>query len=257
MVVLVPPLAILAVVSSQSGFSIHSRYILPAVPLLLVWTSKVGRVFDVMPSSRWRWAMASTAILGLAWTVASSLSVYPHSLSYFNELAAVLPTPADASYPTPIDGDHGDRSFLCKLNNVLTAGPRNGPRHLLDSNIDWGQDLCYLEDWYASRVSPQPIMVAYSGLNPLEQTKIKSAGFPPASPEEGQIDERTDQTAFGPLPGWYAVSVNHIYGRDQRYRYFLNFEPVAMAGYLIYIYNITLGEANRVRRALGLKQLVE
>jgi len=65
----------------------------------------------------------------------------------------------------------------------------------------------------------------------------------------------TDTSLFGPLPGWYALSVNEIYGQSQRYRYFLNFRPVAMAGYSIYIYHITLDEANRVRRESGLKEL--
>jgi hypothetical protein len=51
------------------------------------------------------------------------------------------------------------------------------------------------------------------------------------------------------------VSVNEIYGRTQQYRYFLRFEPVAMAGYSIYIYHITPDEANRVRRELGLSEL--
>ena len=49
--------------------------------------------------------------------------------------------------------------------------------------------------------------------------------------------------------------MNEIYGRSQQYRYFLNFEPVAMAGYSIYIYHITLDEANRVRREMGLPEL--
>ena len=49
--------------------------------------------------------------------------------------------------------------------------------------------------------------------------------------------------------------MNFIYGHNRRYRYFLNFDPVAMAGYSIYIYHITLDEANRVRRGLGLKEL--
>ena len=37
-----------------------------------------------------------------------------------------------------------------------------------------------------------------------------------------------------------------------RFSYFEHFAPVAMAGYSIYIYDITLVEANRVRRKLGL-----
>ena len=43
---------------------------------------------------------------------------------------------------------------------------------------------------------------------------------------------------FVPPPGWYGLSVNYIYGRDRRYRYFLKYKPTAMAGYSIYIYHI-------------------
>ena len=38
---------------------------------------------------------------------------------------------------------------------------------------------------------------------------------------------------------------------------FLNFQPVAMAGYSIYIYHITLADANRERRQMGLPELTE
>jgi hypothetical protein len=39
--------------------------------------------------------------------------------------------------------------------------------------------------------------------------------------------------------------------------YFSNFDPVAMAGYSIRIYHITIEDANRVRRELGLPELPE
>jgi hypothetical protein len=50
-------------------------------------------------------------VLLVGWLVASSLWIYPHSLSYFNE---------------------------------AIGGPLNGAEHLLGSNLDWGQDLRYL-----------------------------------------------------------------------------------------------------------------
>lgn len=63
------------------------------------------------------------------------------------------------------------------------------------------------------------------------------------------------ESGHGPKPGWYALSVNYIYGRSQQYRYSLHFQPAAMAGYSIYIYHIALDEANRVRKELGLPEL--
>lgn len=52
--------------------------------------------------------VAPSLVASLAcWTIGSSLWVYPHSLSYFNE---------------------------------SIGGPLNGAAHLLGSNVDWGQD---------------------------------------------------------------------------------------------------------------------
>ena len=127
----------------------------------------------------------------LLWSVSSSLSFYPHNISYFNE---------------------------------LVGKPKNYPKHLLDSNIDWGQDLFYLERWCRENPDVSELKVALWGSYPLEATTISSSGVPPANE---------------PQPGWYAVSVNYIYDRSGQYRYFLNFEPVARAGHTIWIYHLT------------------
>jgi hypothetical protein len=261
MVVLAPGLVILAFVSSQTGFSVHSRYVIPALPFLFVWTSKVARVFEMRPFTRKRLAMATMVVLALIWSVGSSLAVYPHSLSYFNELTAVLPTPADASYPTPMEKTNENT-----VSTIISAGPRNGPRHLLDSNIDWGQDLFYLKDWFDEHPDVKLDGLAYWGSYPATLAGIPESPMPlpgPASNDpppgsavggSGAINQATG-SQLGPKPGWYALSVNYIYGRDHQYRYFLHFTPVAMAGYSIYIYHITLEEANRVRRELGLVEM--
>lgn len=39
------------------------------------------------------------------------------------------------------------------------------------------------------------------------------------------------------------------------FSYFRHFEPVDRAGYMIYIYHLTKGDANRVRRLLGMPSL--
>lgn len=55
--------------------------------------------------------------------------------------------------------------------------------------------------------------------------------------------------------GWYAISVNKLHTRGHHFGYFLEFKPVAYAGYTMYIYHIILDEANRVRKRLGLPSL--
>ena len=254
MLVLAPGLAILIFVSSQTGFSVHSRYVIPALPFLFVWTSKIARVFQMRPFTRKRLAMAAMVTLAIIWSVSSSLAVYPHNLSYFNELAAMLPTPADASYPTPIGRSTDNRSVL---STIISAGPCNGPRHLLDSNIDWGQDLLYLKDWLDVHPDVKLDGLAYFNSYPATLAGIPETPYPSDGPQYEHRDPSASEAQLGPRPGWFALSVNYIYGRDRQYRYFLHFHPVATAGYSIYIYHITLDEANRVRRELGLEELDE
>ena len=215
MAILLPGIVLLAFVSSQSGFSVHSRYVIPALPFFFIWISKVGKAIS------WKRPVFSTiATILLIWSVSSSLWVYPHSISYFNGLAAMLPTPKDSEYPN-----------LSKFpERFFDSAPLHAPRHLLDSNIDWGQDLFYLERWCRDNPDVAEIKVAVWGSFPLEATGIPEGGMPPANV---------------PQPGWHAVSVNYIYDRTRQYRYFLNFEPVARAGYSIWIYHLTQEDADR------------
>lgn len=267
MLILLPFIVLLILISSQTGFSIHSRYILPALPFLFVWISKVGQAFTkgkLALCPRSTKVVRGLTVFFLGWMVLSSLWIYPHSLSYFNELAAVLPTPEDKNDPEQIvkkaeAGGSLLRAPFKILDAFFTAGPKNGPRHLLGSNIDWGQDLFYLEDWYKAHPEAQPFHVVYRGGYPLELSKIKSADYTPIGPDSEDADKNknTDPMTIGPLPGYYALSVNEIYGRSKQYRYFLHFKPIAMAGYSIYIYHITLDEANLVRKKIGLSELPE
>jgi hypothetical protein len=195
--------AILVLVSSQTGFSVHFRYVLPMFPFVFVWISRVAEL-----NRRWRIAALGTVLL----SIASSLSVWPHGLSYFNELA---------------------------------GGPKNGHAHLLGSSLDWGQDLLYLSEWIAQHPEAHGMKGACVGPTPPELVGLE-AGSPPhlRRRDDGSIDPES-----GPQPGWHAVSVNLL--RETRYEYFLEFQPVAIAGYSIYIYHLEPAavDAWRIRHA--------
>ncbi len=205
LVLLAPAVAVLVLVSSQTGFNHHVRYVLPAIPFLFIWASKAARSLELR-----QWKIASVAGAALTWSVVSSLSVFPHSLSYFNELA---------------------------------GGPLGGHYHLGNSNTDWGQDLFYLKQWIDMHPEARPLKLAYD--------------MPFVNPNTVGIDDIGKPPVDGPQPGWHAVSVNQIHRREGDYLYFLQFQPVGMAGYSIYIYHITPEEAERVRQKLGLPPLAE
>lgn len=171
--VLVPAIGIVALVSSQTGISIHFRYVIPAFGFLFVWSSKAAMVFR----SAHRLLAAITAF-ALAWSIGSSLWYYPHSLSYFNE---------------------------------LVGGPEHGHEHMLNSSIAWGQDLLYLKGWYDAHPEARPFHLAYSGIvNPevagIDFVLPRTEAAPYSDSKEGQ----SGHCAL--TPGWYVLDVNYLNG---------------------------------------------
>jgi len=84
MVLLGPPVAVFLLVSFQTGMNHHARYVLPAFPFLFIFASKVAK-----PGGGQGKLLCCITGVALAASIASSMSVYPHSLSYFNELVGV------------------------------------------------------------------------------------------------------------------------------------------------------------------------
>lgn len=231
MILLAPAAIIFVVASSKFGFSHHSRYILPCVPFVFILIGGLGRhvaTLGLNVSAVWcrrnavtsisqrRWlasATGFTSICLLSWTTVSSLAFYPHSISYFNEMA---------------------------------GGPKNGPSHLINSNIDWGQDLLFLEEWIQDerQTLATPVHLAfYNHYNPFD---LDIDGIEPWP------FRRVEPDALIVPNGVYAISVNLLYGfpwpsRDRDGRRYLiddrpmaylrSQEPVGWAGYSIRIFS--------------------
>lgn len=204
-IVLLPAATVLALVSSQIGFTRHLRYVLPALPFIYIW---LGRTAAASKFHRQVWA-ASVVLAVIASSVSSAI-VYPHSLSYFNE---------------------------------AVGGPKRGGEHLVDSNLDWGQDLLVLKKWCDAHPEARPLHLAYFGnVDP----RVVGIEFELPPPRGAKSDVR-------PSPGWYAISVTVLRGYSTAvpdgsggwvtaapyaYTYFLHPAPIAMAGYSIYIYHL-------------------
>lgn len=218
-------LVLLTFVSLQTGYSVYVRYALPALPFFCIFAAKCGRAFDVGYPRIGKLALAC-----LAWSTASSLWIYPHGISYFNE---------------------------------LVGGPRNGHGHLLDSNIAWGQDLLYLRKWLDDHPEAKPLKLASFG---WVDPRIAGIEFelPPVGPRT-KVDEDAQRIDFGPEPGCYIIDVNFLRGthwpaatgngawRDipttpPNYEYFLEFEPVDSVAYSMAVYHLTVEDCNRFRK---------
>ncbi|MGL6196805.1 MAG: hypothetical protein ACRC2T_18490, partial [Thermoguttaceae bacterium] len=176
-ILLLPAICVFVLVSSQTGMNEHYRYIIPVFPFVFIWTSKVASYFPRI----------ATVAVGLL--ILSSLAVYPHSLSYFNE---------------------------------FIGGPKNGGKYLLGGTIDWGQDILLLKKWQDENPNASPFFLKYSSY------------FDPKY--AGVVYNKQEPNVT--TPGWHAISVNYLHGRDEQYRDFLQLKPVELIGYTIYIYYI-------------------
>lgn len=233
LLVLIPGLGILGFVSSQTGLNHHLRYVLPTIPFFYVLA---GRAVTFNGAGR-RWWRLGTAVAAIIAAV-GSLSVYPHSLSFFN---------------------------------TIVGGPRRGSEHLVDSNIDWGQDLLHLKEWYDSHPEARPFHLAYFGAVDPRAAGIQFV-LPPKGPVLSSDFSLPRSARVGPRPGWYAISVNFLRGYrhyaangaggreflDQAYyAYFQRARPVGHAGYSIYVYHLDEAECARLRTELGLPPLAD
>ena len=218
--IVLPPVLIFALVSSQTGFNHHMRYVLPAYPFLFIIAARtftLGRLF--------RWL----TYICLTWQATAVLWFAPHWMSYFNEAA---------------------------------GGPENGHEWLVDSNIDWGQDILMLK-WWQDRNPDVDLQAAlFAGFDPTH------IGLKFRLPTPFVKDDPTvvsDDGLRGPQPGWYAISICQLKGHyfnvpkgdgtwtwsKEHFTYFMDhFEPVDKIGYSIYIYHITQQQADDVRTKL-------
>lgn len=194
---LLPAAALLGVASFES-MQLGMRYVLPALPLLMIVAGRCAAIWEGASARARRVALAA----GLA-LCGFSLRHHPNHLAYFNELA---------------------------------GGPVGGRHHLLDSNLDWGQDLILVQQYIESR-----------GLR-----SMGLAYFGTLHPQALGIDF-TLPPSWGPQPGIYAVSVNYVMGRPhvvtrpdgtsrsvdfQEWGYFREMTPVTTLGGSIDIYEV-------------------
>ncbi len=166
------------------------RYLLPIVPFLIVSAAIAFKRF----AARGGAAAAATALLCL-WYASSIFTTFGNGLAYFNEFA---------------------------------GGPSGGHRYLVESNLDWGQNLLRLKQ-YSDEHPSRPLLVSYYGLVPPSVYGIE-AGWLPCEPVRALV----------------AVSVNHLKGIDlfqhrskECFSWLAKRKPDAILGGGLFIYDTT------------------
>ena len=208
-----PMVLIVTAASLETGLNRHLRYVLPALAFSIVLASRAFRVFHE-PSRTLR----AVVVVATAWMIASSLWIYPHSLSYFNE---------------------------------FVGGPRRADEHLNASNLDWGQDLPYLRRWQQDNPMKRPLWVT-SYLETIRpgvmgiEAKGEVPRMEPPHPRRSMSGGENLQNPF--KPGWYAVDRETLLQRSGGYDYLRRMKPSASAGYGFQIFEITPQRAAEFER---------
>jgi len=138
------------------------------------------------------------------WCVAAVLHVSPHYLAYINEAA---------------------------------GGPANGYKYLVDSNLDWGQDLTGLKRFMDIN-GIKRISLSYFGADSPQRYGINYDWLPSHYLYNPEPEKR-----FSILPDQLvAISVTNLQGvyldSKEEYVWLRSYEPVAKIGYSIFVYDL-------------------
>jgi 4-amino-4-deoxy-L-arabinose transferase-like glycosyltransferase len=195
-------------ITINANLNIGVRHLLPVFPFTFAFVCReIGHwltqardtsfasMLNIGPKGTW------IAIL-LVWQCVSVVRVYPSFLAYFNEAA---------------------------------GGPENGAHYVVDSNLDWGQDLRRLGAFVKTQ-GIEKIAVNYFGTSydcyELGETLIPW------------------RSALGPHEGWLAVSATVLkvaqarwdpalgHKAEDSYHWLQGKEPVAKIGYSIFVYDL-------------------
>ncbi|PIP57796.1 hypothetical protein COX03_01250 [Candidatus Woesebacteria bacterium CG22_combo_CG10-13_8_21_14_all_39_10] len=126
------------------GSNLRLRYFLIVYPLLTISTGKV--VNEWLKKAKGRYVVIAGVLM--MWLVAGTLSVFPHFLTFFNE---------------------------------ISGGRNNGYKYVVDSNLDWGQGLPTLRKYLQERQVRQVQLAYFGSVEPeiygLSYTRVKDANL--------------------------------------------------------------------------------
>jgi len=195
-------LAIYWATTLTSNLNIGVRHLLPVFPFTMILVSGTIKCLLKEPFLKLKYGVLGILLL---WQAISVASIYPHFLAYFNELA---------------------------------GGPDNGYLYVVDSNLDWGQDLKRLNNWLEENKIDKIYVDYFGGGDTQYYLKEKYA------PWWGT----RDKSEF-PKGNYLAVSATLLQGGRGKpglgftqptdyYDWLNRYQPTTKIGYSIFVYYI-------------------
>jgi hypothetical protein len=204
-------LAIYWFMSIRSPLNIGVRHLLPTYPFAILLVSgqliRIGGHLKTVGLRQFRIFTAVITVL-LGWYIFENINTWPYYLTYFNQ---------------------------------LFGGPSGGYRYVVDSNLDWGQDLKRFGDWVIAN-DIKEIELDYFGM-------ADSDYYIPGRRlclTPGKYRDAADFLARNESNGWIAVSASSFQGttgmKDSpepiNYLWLRKYTPVTTIGHSIFVWHI-------------------
>ncbi|QDT89213.1 ArnT family glycosyltransferase [Gimesia algae] len=198
-----------------SRLNLGQRYLLTLYPLLFLSTiDQIWRWFQFRA-----WLLYALGSVCICFQIISITSVRPNYLSYFND---------------------------------SIGGPAAGRFYLLDSNLDWGQDLPSLK-------------ALLDKLPPEDRDRCLLYYFGTGSPQGygvSALDMRQKLPEILDEWNYLALSANYLQGlytqAKDPFSGFRSIRPVAQAGYSIYLFDLTTPQAREaLQHAIDVLQIMQ
>jgi hypothetical protein len=186
----------------RGNLNIGVRHLLPTFPFAILLVGGTISLFLKPPYSKLKKGLVLWFLIFQAYSV---LSVYPHFIAYFNELA---------------------------------GGPEKGYEYVVDSNLDWGQDLRRLSYWVEDNNIEKIHLDYFGGADAKYYLGEKYAPWwGSRSPEDLSKGD------------YLAVSATLLQGGRSKpgpgfneptdyYKWLNKYQPIKKIGYSIFVYRI-------------------
>ncbi|MGO9246694.1 MAG: tetratricopeptide repeat protein [Verrucomicrobiia bacterium] len=199
------PVCICLAAAMSFNLNIGLRHVLTIYPFTIMLATLCAAEFI---RTQQKMAIVVLSVLYIFWLFEFARA-YPHNLAFFNQ---------------------------------FVGGPRNGDKYLVDSNIDWGQELKGLKRWMDEH-NVRHINLSYFGTADPAYYNMDCTYLPGSPSFDATLV--TDPV----LPGYVAVSVTNLrvlFSQEKRelFKPLLDMKPAAVIGYSIRVYWVEPGRLN-------------
>ena len=203
------PIAMTIGITCIWNVNIGLRHLLPIYPFLYIFAGRVASPWPVTPRNRRLLAvMTIVVLLCIGWSGWEAAGIAPYHLAYFN---------------------------------AFVGGPENGHRHLLDSNLDWGQAAKTLRRYLRQEGVPS-LYLGFSGNTDPWYYGVRYQ-YVPGSGNLQNPKGRMFLVPEGVERELLAVSATVLhsihFSEPDLYDWLKDRQPIATPGYAYLVYDIT------------------